>query len=646
MCWLDLLDSARYQAEMLDNNVLALEQLDKTPQPVANDPEWRFHAARLTRWIEARLGREHAPQKLDEGPGICPGVLIDTVRSGRGFIARLRASSSAREEDVFAPAMTPAFRAAIRAAETATLRYSLQTATIDLSAQLPRRERYSLEGPSALQSYEVDGASLGATAAVALASRWYDIAVPEGMVVIGAIDRRGAVRPVTQLAEKVATVLRERPRTRLLFVPIQQLSCTDSRIIAVDDVEALFRGVFGKDALRALPPRRLHIEALVKRGVELYEKHNNFDATIVVMRQALEVIEQRREAGDGGHRTDELTALWRLGSALTHRGQIDDASDVFARGDALAEQLWEAELLPPETYFGYRGNRALLLRDTYRYADAERLLRDTLAGQRRARQEQRMQAKTLGNLGELLGFMGRLDEARSLLQQALSYLERSYRDEVPRAHCNLGNLLLRARDARGALEAFERGLAANRQVGYGYRANERYLRYGESRACLALGQPERAKRVATIGIEHCEINAPFPRQLLIACQGLSNVLCGELDAAEALLREAGETSQADGAMLRFGLSTSLGHCALALLDNVAGPRARGAAVVELLRQLCEAARPLEELPEVSPLTARIESLLHDPARYSAELRAKVVQLIRLFPYGIDPWDDAAGAHRR
>jgi len=348
-------------------------------------------------------------------------------------------------------------------------------------------------------------------------------------------------------------------------------------------VEELLEVVFGERSLEARAPGAVDIEGTVRLGVELYEKRGDFAFAAQVLQVALEAIDEARQGGDAGAlRTEELTAAWRLGSALIHQGQTTEAEAILARAGTLAETLWDAGELDPRVYLGFRGNLAVLMRDTFRPVEAEALLRENLTLQRRLRQDKREQAKTLGNLGELLTFSDRFQEAEQTLEQALELIRATYPEEVPRELCYLGNLHLRRQEPELALEIFSQGLWANRGVQHGREANEAFLRLGTVRALGQLGRHRGAVAEADRALAPLSPGRPYPGALIRKHRGVALLAAGELAAGREALLEAADVSHVRGGLLRFGVSTALGELAIHLLqterhqDDAA--RARRAAV--------------------------------------------------------------------
>ncbi len=644
---------------MLGNVVQAAEELCAAQQRFVGDVEAQFHIRALFGWLASRAEEHHDVKGLHArlvlpdrwghraleqraprtaGAGLCHGILIDSDHSNKGFIVELVLHDAPGAEPAFSLSMGSSFRRSIRAAQTAVLQHLLASNQLDLPRTLRRGEHYTLQGPPAAETYLKEGHSMGAAAAVATVSRWCDLPVDEDLFITGGIDTSGAICAVDCLDEKVAAVLRERPHAKKVIVPRQELQdaggVSECRISPVGTIAELLHEVFGPEQLQRSASRFTDIEGAVRKGVELYEKHNNFQAAEIVMRTALTAIDERRAGDTDAHRTDEFTALWRLGSSLVHRGKVQEATQVFQRAEDLGSRLWDARLLSPQAYLGYRNNRAVLLRDAYQYEEASACLEATLTLQHQMRQDRRELAKTLGNLGELWSIMGTYDRAEKALHESVDHLASSYTEELPRAYCNLGNLFLRQHDARRALVYYSRGIETNQHVEYGHHVNESFLRYGMARAELALGQAADAHATAAAGLKYCSSDSSYPRQLLLTCQGLSEMRRGHFDRGEELLLEAGDLTFVEGDLLRFGLATALGYLVIEILNTAQDYDEE--ATKTLTRQFTKTAQTVPGLRDAPRLKDEINALLEGLPLPRPALTEKLEELIRWFPYGIDP----------
>lgn len=364
--------------------------------------------------------------------------------------------------------------------------------------------------------------------------------------------------------------------------------------------------VFGEEAIAARAPGVVDVEGTVRLGVELYEKRGSYGMAAEVLGMALEAVDGLRRGGDAeAYRQEELVAAWRRGSALIHLGRTGEAEALLARARGLAQRLWDDHELDPRLFLGFRGNLAVLLRDLFRPDEAEALLRENLALQQQLRQDKRERAKTLGNLGELLTFQGRLQEAEELLGQALELIRATCADEVPRELCYLGNLHLRRGEADRALEIYREGLLANRQVQYGRCPNEAFLRLGATRALAAAGRARRAVAEADRALAPLSPLDPYPRAVLLKHRALALLALGRNHAGRRGLREAADVTFARGALLRFGLRTALGELALDLLASP-GDHQDAAEARTLCTRLAETAR---QVPGLDPQISGADALL-------------------------------------
>jgi tetratricopeptide (TPR) repeat protein len=636
---MDAIADARRQAE-LGNRVHALELL-LAALPEA-DVEERHHLRSLARWLASRLEPEAVAavaawpglESLLERPaGIAPGhaepalpargaarvPLLDAA-SGAGFLAWLALEPSTAGE---AMALGGARVAeALARAEQCTIRLLARRGRLPPRATSGLRWRWL--APAALRdgTLSVDGASLGAGAAVALFSTWTELPVPR-VLLSGVLGSDGSLLPVEGLAAKLEVAQREAPGLEVL-VPAANVALPIPGLRGAATLDELLAAVFGPEALEAAGLDALELEAEVRLGVELYEKRQSFAAAEEVLCAALDgIAARRRREGPEVLRVEEFLALWRAGSARVHLGDPEGASDLLGRARWLGDELFDRGELNPQLYLGSRGNFAVLLRDLGRPGDAEALLRENLHLQRELRQDKRELARSLGNLGEVLGVLGRYPEAEAALEEALAYLRAVYPDEVPRELCYLGDLELRRGEPERALARYQAGLEENRSVESGCEANQSFLRYGQVRALAALGRPEAALRIGRRELAALPAHRPYPRQLLLKHLGLCELTLGEDAQGRRTLEAAADLRFARGALARFAFSTARGELALHLLAQGERAPARQEA-----SRFAEASR---DLLDGLWRTGRAEALARlaregEPQALAGALRAAIEQL--------------------
>ena len=608
------LERCRYQAEELDNLVLALE-LARGLQGDA-DTEQRYHLGCLTGWIDDRLEKRRG----DEGArvGVVGLPLLDE-RSGEIFLVQMEVCG---EGEGHGPDTSGPFAAALDRAEAMALDVVLTEGAMPATAP-SQRHGLGLSGPPGLAALQPDGGSAAAAAALALVSAWTGLPVPGGTVVTGALGPGGELLPVDHVAAKVACAVRENEPGARVFLPPGQGPDHEGVERAANLIE-LVAAVLGPLPASGSP---LDIQGSVARGVWLYEKAGRFSIAASLLGHCLAAIRVRRALGEdpGRNRTEEVTCLWRRGSCLTHLGDEVGALNMLQQARGLAEILWAEGAISPADYLSLAGSLAVLLRDTLRYGEAEALLLDTLEQQQVLRLESRSRARTMGNLGELWTITGDYGRAEEILGEALEILSISYPDEVPRELCYLGNCALKQRRHDRALELYGRGLVQNREVEYGRDLNEAFLRYGKAQALRALGRPEEAVEEADRVLGLMRRETPYPRQLCLMVRGLCRLDMGQQEEGRRDLREAAHTSQGAGALLSFGLSTSLARLVIHLLR--AGEMSEaGVAALDFVNQ---AAPYLDAYFDVRWSALMLEQLETDD---NAATVAALERAIGLFPY--------------
>lgn len=647
-----------YQARDLGNVVRALELAGDawrkaSDRKSSTDAELRAHLRDLASWAASLLGSEHdarqtlerlrlpssllaslgvagvAPTAPSGGGGPAIGLLLlDSVGSGEALVAKLERGSGLSREERHPSRLGEAARRALENAETAVLRWLAARHRLE-AARLSPDQGFVISGPPAVE-WAVDGHSIGLAAALTVFAAATGSELPSDVYATGALSADGRVEPVGGVRQKVRSALRERPTLRLLLVPGGQepAGVDDARVMSVSNLAEAVELVFGDEALERWPESGVNIEALLRRGVELYEKAARFDEAEVVLAATLTAIAARREArGDGSlHVADEVVARWRRASVLVHRGEVEAALTAFAAAMPLATKLWEARTLDASTFLGLHNSYAVALRDAFRYAEADALLTTTLAAQDSLRVGERERARALGNRGELRGFVGRYDEACADLEASRAALVRSYPDELPRAECYLGNLELSAGEPETALTHYDAGLAANENVQTGAERNAAFLRYGRARALLALSRHDEARAEADRAME---AGGLYPGRLAHAVRGRAAWALGDREAGKADLIAAAQTDDIDGSLLAFGCALARAHLALALLDEADADEDHEGDVAALLAPLRSALTALAHPAGETHLDGLKRALDADDV---ATLRNVLSGIVALFPY--------------
>jgi tetratricopeptide (TPR) repeat protein len=630
---LEALERVVYQARELGNLLGARQLLEQVREAALaeGDDELAFHLRALSPWIGARLAeRDDRGAVGGERIGL---LLVDVVGSGDGLLGCLRRCGGLPADARLPPRCATLAAEALRKAERAALRWVAARWKLEPS-RLAADRGFRFEGPPAVH-WAVDGGSIGLAAGVSVVAEQLGLSLPSGCFATGALSDEGQVIPVGGVPAKLEAVLREAPRAERVLLPKGQLPSElrgragEITLIEVASLDEAVGALFGDHARAVAPVAGINIEALVRRGVELYEKANRFELARCLLEAALDAIEARRESlGDPSlHRADELSARWRRASALVHAGEVELALDAFAEAGALAEQLWEAEALEPTTYLGLRGSWAVALRDAFRWDEAEGLLESTIATQRQLRVGQRDLGRTLGNLGELRTLIGKHAEARADLEASRAALEVAYPEELPRALCYLGNLERAAGDLDAARARFDEGLALNTRVQTAAAANEAFLRYGRARARLEAGDAAGALEDCAAALEGPLGAALYPGRRLLIVAGLARLALGEREAGREDLRHAGDDLGEASSLIAFGCA--LGHAELARDLLAEDPRRHQRTMRELVGLVAESAAAVVGLP------AELVDALRDATRRQpgAEmLEALLRRAIASFPY--------------
>lgn len=648
--WPRALSRAAHQAR-LGNLVHALELLSVAWPP--EDAEGRYHLDRLALWLAERISPSQHPSALAErlalpqkarealmrareaekaAIGHVPLALLDTG-SGEAFVARLEVKRGGARLGL-EPTYGESWRRAIGRVEE-TLWRILARGLIEPKL-FGQGLRYELHCAAPLEA--VDGSSVAGAALLGAFSLLVGRAIPVDLMVLAELDTKGALRAVGGRATKLRTIARELPAVSRIVAPDHPELGEESspraelELVEVAGAEELLRLAFGEGALRAPPDEAINLEANLLRGIALYEKEGAAVAAAALLQQVLALISSRRAAreDDALYRREEFLALWRTAAARSQLGDVAGALALVERTAPLASDLWRTERIDATSYLGFNGTRALVLRDTFRFEEAEALLEESLEQQRKMRVGKREMARTLGNLGELRTFSRRFAAAEEALTQALAYLEEAYVEEVPRALCYLGNLALARGDISGALERYADGLRRNQGVEIAAAINESYLRYGQLRALFRCDAFREVETLATETLSAIDPQRPYPRQMILMIRGRARLALGQREAGYEDLERSTRHEAAEGALMRFGLALGHLHRARKLIAEGATER------LEAIREACEPLRhallSLAAYPRRDQYDAALKTLVEELPQSAEGLDQALAEILAHFPY--------------
>ena len=295
---------------------------------------------------------------------------------------------------------------------------------------------------------EVAGESMGLPLALALYSHLTRIPVPSDLSATGKVMRDGSIRPVEGLAKKLAALGHERHFvTRLLISAHQKREDTVSRIRInrVETLEEAIERVFSRQTMPVSLTAEIDVDSDLGSIKKQYENYR-IDTCIHNATALMGYLESRPDPVSKEKAISALfTCFWRRGSCYCHKGDIRRAKADLDASHRLFKRF--PGLISANEYWDSRINFAVLLKDIFRYAEAEKLHHDIHREIQRIGGLDHQKGKNLSSLSQLCLARRRFSEAAQLQKKALRLIRSHDRH---RNHGYLAQVYMRAGQLRKA----------------------------------------------------------------------------------------------------------------------------------------------------------------------------------------------------
>ncbi len=315
-----------------------------------------------------------------------------------------------------------------------------------------------------LNSYEeedrsVAGHSLELPLALALYSYMTQTPVPPDLSATGRVMRDGAVRPIAQLKKKLQALKQERGFVKRVLVSAQQEDTallSGIERIKVATIEEAIAAAFPADC----PSRDVPAEIDLKEELRAIEKQYDLYLIDACMENAKALIAHVRSARSQIPDDMAVPALfachWRLGSCCCHRGDVGGTRNNLQKADTLFRR--SPGLIRQNDYWDSRIHFAVLLKDVFRYPQAEELHTQIQEKLEQIGGLDHEKGKNLSSLSQLYLAQGRFLDAEALQKQAIGLIRKR---ERARNHGYLAQIYTRAgrfRQAKYSLQRAEKQL--------------------------------------------------------------------------------------------------------------------------------------------------------------------------------------------
>lgn len=291
-------------------------------------------------------------------------------------------------------------------------------------------QRYSFWVLDSLEreDVKVEGNSMDLPLALALYSIITSTPLPAGISASAEVRRDGTLKRVEAIGTKIETLKRERyPICRILVAADQDLPLALIDLACkVANLKKAFELVFPDDPVAGALNVVLDIASAEAAIQAQYDARlgdtclTNADALIAYLNGA-----GRNEPVDA--RIPALfTALWRRGSCLSRRGDVNTA--LAALGEAVALYERYPKLIREENCAECRNSYAVLLKDVFHYEAAEALHRQNEKDLKRIGTLGHIRAKNLSSLSQLYLSWRRFKTAAEMQKKALAMIHERERE--------------------------------------------------------------------------------------------------------------------------------------------------------------------------------------------------------------------------
>jgi len=318
----------------------------------------------------------------------------------------------------------------------------------------PGRFSFSVLDPYGKDDPAVTGDSMSLPLALALYSCVVDIPLPPDLSATGSLGRDGSIGPVAFFREKMEALRSERFFIERVLVSDRQEGLEDIsgiRTIRVSSLDHAVSIAFNDFPFAARFSGNLDLDA------EIRALNNQYDGYLIdtCIENADELIRylQSKTLQLPVDRTVPalFTCYWKKGCCHCHKGDVKNTASCLKKALELYRRY--PGVIRADDYFDSRISYAVLLKDIFRYKEAEAIHLGLIHEMQKSRSLDHVKGKNLSTLSQLYLAMGRFSEAEQYQRQAMQLINR---DEVCRNYGYLAQVHTRTGAFQKAAAALSR----------------------------------------------------------------------------------------------------------------------------------------------------------------------------------------------
>ena len=297
----------------------------------------------------------------------------------------------------------------------------------------------------------VKGSSMGLPLALALCSKMLNEPLPTDLSATGVLRRDGRVEPVTSIQTKLEVLKRERFFVNRVLVSVDQELASVPAGLDIIKVQSI------SDAVDIVFGDKVHVSRVcVSTDVEaeLESLNRQYESYLIdtCEQNASQLITYLEQPGLPLPKDKSIRALfvcyWRKGCCHCHRGESDQADKSLSKAIRLYRR--HPGLIRPDEYFELKNQYGVLLKDLFRYRQAEKVHMELMEEMKTARCLDHTKGANLSSLSQLYLAQRRFKDAEKLQRMAIRLVRE---DERYRNYGYLTQVYTRAGDFRRASQA-------------------------------------------------------------------------------------------------------------------------------------------------------------------------------------------------
>jgi len=295
----------------------------------------------------------------------------------------------------------------------------------------------------------VEGRSSDLALGLCLVSWIAQINISAKLSAAGELKRDGSIKPVQAIAEKLTALKRERYFIEEALVSADQNVGEDLSGIKPIRVKNIH------EAINYCFPHMKDLQQL-STGFDVKKEisHINEQYQLYLIDSCIKNADQLilyLESTSCKLPKDEIlpylfTCYWKKGSCYCHKGDVEKAEIALNTAIQLyenQEEFAEKRVIPAEQFFGSKINYAILLKDIFRYRDAENLHSQIKEELERSNSVDHLKGKNASSLSQLYLAQQRYKEALLWQNRALKQIKSS---DLHRNYCYRAQIYMRAGD--------------------------------------------------------------------------------------------------------------------------------------------------------------------------------------------------------